>query len=135
MVIELQGLGVIIMVGSLCLSGLIHFIRIIIDSGLIWEIKDLITKIKKIPVIKTKKLRFEIGMITVWIRNKNGIRSAIKNFYAWGRIGKITQNHKTYERLRYLAAFSMGKPLESQLKENNKSREKYNKIIVDIEDF
>ena len=134
MIIEIS-LVLVITISVFSLIGVLATIYYLIDHGLIWEIKDLITKIKKIPVIRTKKLRFEIGMITGWIRNKNGIRKAIKNFYTWGRIGKITENHKTYGRLCYLASFSMGKPLESQLKENNRYMARTRKTAEDIEKF
>lgn len=124
MVVELNLLLVITII-MFSLIGIFATIYYLIDHGLVWGIKHLITKIKKIPIIRTKKLRFEIGMITGWIRNKNAVRRGVKTFYAWGRIGKIIENYETYDRLRYLAAFSMGKPLESQLKENNRYREKY----------
>lgn len=128
MSITITGLGLIIMIGTLCLYSIGRFLYFIIPI-IIELLRELKRVVFKLPIYKSKKLRFEIGMVYGWIINKNNLRQCVKNFYTWGRIGKITIRHKTYKRLCYLAAFSMGKPLESNLKQCNRIRAMRDKTI------
>lgn len=111
MIIELHGLGVIIVVFSLATFGLVHLCRLIYDSPILHYLSVLRNRFRKfldkIVIYKNKKIRCSLLDLLFWFIPFNKKRKLVANFYVWCRISYMYERNESYRMVNRVATYSL----------------------------